>query len=106
MTYPQIIELLFTVIVAIGIGFYFIIKEEEIAEHKKIFALLEVIFVIIGSLIIYFVYDANILTNVLTLKKFKPIGRIINIGYCFLIISILFFIKDGIRSLKYKKHEN
>jgi predicted MFS family arabinose efflux permease len=78
---------------SIGSFFYFRHTDEDFQKRDKLLFLLGIIFLLIGGSLILLVYDFQVLIDCLSLKEAKVAGKLILIGYMFLLISTLIYIE-------------
>lgn len=86
----QKVNVLFLLLLSVGAFLYFRYKDKDFSERIKVLFILGVVFVVSGSLIVFLIFDLETLVNCLTLHSHKVSGRLILIGYCFILMSALF----------------
>jgi hypothetical protein len=74
-------------------------KKDDSVNRFKVFFLIGISFLAIGSLLVFLVHGEIVLVECLLLQSANVSGKLILIGYSFIIISTLFFIDEAITKL-------
>ncbi len=87
----QKIWFILIIIGSIGTYIYTKYKDKDQKEMDKILFILGSIFISVNSILVYLFYDIQILKNCIYLQDVKVAGKLIPIGYMFILISLIIF---------------
>ena len=89
---------------SIGSFLYFRHADKNYQKRDKLLLFLGAIFLFIGGFLILLVYDFQVLIDCLFLKEAKVAGKLILIGYMFLLISTFIYIEKLFKNVFWKRN--
>jgi len=101
----QEFEIIFLFFLSVIIYLYYKIKKKNISEYIVTWFTLGMVFTFLGSILIYLFNNEKVLLDALFLKTFRLSGRLILVGYSFLLTSFLFLIDTLIRKRREKRNQ-
>ena len=90
----QEMNIIFLFALSVGAFIYFKINDKGFKNRVKVLSGLGAIFLFVGIIIVLMIHDFNTLIDCLFLKLHKVSGRLIFIGYAFILMSFLFFLDE------------
>lgn len=103
--FSQKAYLAFILVASIGTFFYFRNKDKEFVGRDKLFLVLGLIFIVVGCFLVQLIHGSDVLFDCLLLKKRFVSGKLILIGYIFVLLSFFFFV-DGIIGRLFSKKQH
>lgn len=101
--FSQKAYLAFVLLASIGTFLYFRNKDKEFVGRDKLFLVLGLISVGIGCVLVQLIHGHDVLVDCLLLKERLVSGKLILIGYIFVLLSFFFYVDRLIENLFAKK---